>query len=317
MKFLRLRKLNKHLDSGRVVDVLPFLEDDDEKIVARAWMGVRNLIARKPALSDDNAVSEALRRFLKRAKKPVASQVWKALFRSSLPELIRKAAELVNIDRNSEEGEAALEYLLRIAGEQPAPFGKACEDDPGLLHILVDTAKEAETIGDPKMQGAVRFFEFLDIWRDSTVSHECFQLFCRSRFSENPELMGTLMTRLADIQQTKMVEPLLYQYGTSPDNKELGRRVDETIGSLGEAARETLVRVVEEYKGSIPSQNQSKVERTPAYYASQKALELLNVVVQESDKELIVFLTDVVADTKLDHSGMHKRRARDLLDRLT
>jgi hypothetical protein len=315
MKFFRARKLNQALTAGRIADALAFLDDPDPEIVQSAWKGARALLAKDPAALRDPAVADPLFRLHDRA-----SELWPAAFDLLLaagdPRLLPDAMARAMRDPRAPDGRAAFVYLAGLIDGAPDALRGRCQGDPHFVPAVRGLLAAVESITDPAAQGGARLVEFLDLWDDDEVRRGCLQLFCRSRWAHAPALMDLLLTRLLPRARTEMIEPLLYQVGVEPENAALDARVTEAIVSFGEEAREPLMTVMRDYKGSIRSQTQGRTERTPPYFASQKAVALLGRVAKERDREVILFLTEIVADTKLAASGQHKKHAREALSRL-
>ena len=315
MRFLRRRKLRQLLAAANVADALAFLGDPDPGIAQAAWLGAKDLLLWEPARVKDAAVADVLFRF--REERP---DLWPAaadlLLAASDPRLLPDAVDRAVGDPRHAGGRAAFAYLAGLIDAAPDALRARCAGDADFVRAICAMLDFAEPLSDPFLQDAVRLVDFLDLWRDDAVCHGCLLSFCRSRWTHAPALMDRILARLLPRLGAELVEPLLYQHGVDPDNKELEARVDEAIVGFGEAARGALIGVIGDYKNAIRSQTQSRTMRTPGYYASQKAIYLLGQVVQGPDREMTRFLTEIVADTKLAASGLHKKHARDALMRI-
>ena len=315
MRVFRRRKLRKLLAAGNVAEALAFLGDPEPRIARAAWGGVLEILGREPARLADAEVADPL--FDLRERRPdLWPDAFERLVATSDPRLLPEAMDRATGDPRGALGRASFLYLARLIDAAPDALRARCAGDEEFLKALGRVLDSSETIGEPVLQAAVALVGFLDLWRDDAACRGCLRLFCRSRWAQAPVPMDRILTSLLPFLGTELVEPLLYQHGVDPENKDLEARVGEAIALFGEAARGPLMSAVRDYKSTVRSQTQTRTERTPPYYASQKALQLLGQVIQGKDREVTLFLTEIVADTKLAASGLHKKYAREALLRI-
>jgi hypothetical protein len=315
MRFFRRRNLRKLLAAANVADAMDYLADPDPGIAQAAWLGVRDLLRFQPARLADAAVVDRL--FRMRDDHPDRwPSVIDLLLTTTDPRLVPDATERAIREPRRADGRAAFVYLAGLIDAAPDALRAGCEGDERLVAAIGAALDFSEPISDPFLQAVARLVDFLDLWNDDRICGGCLKLFCRSRWAHAAGLMERILERLLPLVGADFVEPLLYQHGVDPDNQDLESRADEVIVGFGEAARAILMGVIIEYKNAIRSQTQSRTMRNPAYYASQKAIYLLGEVIQRSDREAACFLTEIVADTKLAASGLHKKYAREALMRI-